>query len=296
MEFSLPSVFLPVDQILPIAKAADEAGFTRIVLPDSLFYPEDQALDYPYTPDGSRMWDENTPWTEALTIAAAMAAVTESIRFCPQVLKLGPRSPLLLSRQIGTVANVSNNRLDMGVGIGWDPNEFEWCGVPFSKRGKRVDEMIDILQQTLAGGWVEYHGEHFDFGRLQISPAPSERVPFYVGGHTEIALKRAARVGDGWTSAMMTYDDIVKTVARLDELLPQYGKTRADRGDGKPYAVQVVCLDKFGKQGYEELDEAGVTDIITVPWLTKGIQFDDPVEPKVEAIFEFAQEYGLKNS
>ena len=75
---------------------------------------------------------------------------------------------------------------------------------PYAKRGKRVDEMIEVIKLVLGGGMVEFHGEFYDFDKLQMSPAPSKPVPFYVGGHTEVALKRAARVGDGWTSAMMT--------------------------------------------------------------------------------------------
>ncbi len=135
-----------------------------------------------------------------------MGAVTSTLRFYTNVMKLGSRNPVLMARQVGSVANLTNNRFGFGVGIGWAPEEFEWCGQPYAKRGKRVDEMIEVIKLLLAGGMVEFHGEFYDFDKLQMSPAPSEPVPFYVGGHTEVALKRAARVGDGWTSAMLTGD------------------------------------------------------------------------------------------
>lgn len=293
VEFSVPVSFSPVDQYLDIARGAEAAGIDRIVLPDSLFHPRRQDKDYPYTPDGSRMWDENTEWVEPLIACAAMGGATSRIRFCPQVLKVGPRNPLLLTRQVGSVALLTGNRLDLGVGIGWDPNEFEWCGAPFKGRGKRTDESLAILREGLRGQWMEFHGDHFDFDELIFTPAPSEQVPFYVGGHTEIALKRAARVGQGWTSAMMGFDDIVATVTRLGELLEEQGRSLDDRGDGKRFAVQVVCLDRYGSKGFAELAEAGVTDIIVMPWLIEGHGYDCTAEQKVESIARFGEKYGL---
>ena len=207
----------PLDQVVELARTAEECGFASVALPDSLFYSETVSADYPYTPDGSRMWNADTPWGDPLIMAAAMGAATSTIRFYTQVLKLGSRNPLLLARQLLTVAHLTQNRFGFGVGIGWSPEEFRWCGVPYERRGKRVDEMIEVIQLVLGGGMVEYHGEFFDFDKLQMSPAPTAPMPFYVGGHTEVALKRAARVGDGWTSAMIKFDDLVDGHRRLDE-------------------------------------------------------------------------------
>ncbi len=201
------------------------------------------SADYPYTPDGSRMWNADTPWVDPFVAAAAMGAVTSRIHFYTQVLKLGSRNPLLLARQIGSVAAMTDNRFGLGVGIGWAPEEFEWCGAPYENRGTRVDEMIDVLKLVLGGGMVEYHGDFFDFDRLQMSPAPTEPVPFYVGGHTAAALKRAARVGDGWTSAMIKFDDL------------QDGDRVAAATSGafeRPFEIQAVCIDRFGLDGYRQ--------------------------------------------
>ncbi|MCX5043340.1 TIGR03619 family F420-dependent LLM class oxidoreductase [Aldersonia sp. NBC_00410] len=284
MKFTVGVAMSPLDQLSGLAQTAEECGFASIALPDSLFYMETAAEKYPYTPDGSRMWNEETPWVDPLIAAASMAAVTKTIRFYTNVLKLGSRNPLLLARQVGSVANLTGNRFGFGVGIGWAPEEFEWCGAPYAKRGARVDEMIEVIKLVLDGGMVEYHGKFFDFDRLQMSPAPSEKVPFYVGGHTEVALKRAARVGDGWTSAMMKLDDLKSTMARLDELRAEYG--RAD----EPFEIQAVCIDRFGKAGYEEMAEAGITDAITVPWIFDGLGFDAPLGAKQDSLRKFAAE------
>ncbi len=285
MKYTCAVPMCQIDQLVEIAKTAEEVGFDSIALPDSIFYMEKQAADYPYTPDGSRMWDENTPWVDPLIAAGAMGAVTSTLRFYTNVMKLGSRNPLLLARQVGSVANLTNNRFGFGVGIGWAPEEFEWCGVPYAKRGKRVDEMIDIIKLVLAGGMVEFHGDFYDFDRLQMSPAPSAPVPFYVGGHTDAALRRAVRAGDGWTSAMLTCEQLGEIIGKLTALLAEH-----DRADD-PFEFQAVCIDKFGVDGHRELAGVGVTDYIGMPWVFDGLGFDAPLEQKKDSLKRFADTY-----
>lgn len=285
MKYSCSIFMSPLEQLTELAKTAEEVGFDSIALPDSLFFMETASEKYPYTPDGSRMWTPETPWVDPLIAAAAMGAVTSTLRFYTNVLKLGSRNPLLLARQVGSVANLTNNRFGFGVGIGWAPEEFEWCGVPFARRGKRVDEMIEVLKLTLAGGMVEFHGEFYDFDRLQISPAPSEPVPFYVGGHTDVALKRAARVADGWTSAMMTVEQLRTTVGKLNALRAEFGR------DDQPFEIQAVCIDRFGVDGHRDIAEAGVTDNIVIPWVFDGLGFDASLADKKDSLKRFADTY-----
>ncbi|RRO17543.1 TIGR03619 family F420-dependent LLM class oxidoreductase [Saccharopolyspora rhizosphaerae] len=282
MKFTMSVAMTPLDQLTELARTAEECGFTSIALPDSLFYSEHVSAEYPYTPDGTRMWDAETPWVDPLIAAAAMGAVTTRLRFYTSVLKLGPRNPVLLARQLASVASMTGDRFGLGLGLGWAPEEFEWCGAPYAKRGARVDEMIEILRLVLGGGMVEYHGKFFDFDKLQISPAPAKPVPFYVGGHTEPALKRAARVGDGWASAMMGIAELRETIDRLGELRASY-----DRAD-EPFEIQAVCVDRFGVDGYREQAEVGVTDAIVVPWVFDGHGFDAPLEAKLDSIRKFA--------
>ncbi|HVV12482.1 TIGR03619 family F420-dependent LLM class oxidoreductase [Amycolatopsis sp.] len=283
MKFSISVAMNPLEQFSELAQTAEECGFSSVVLPDSLFYSESVSAEYPYTPDGSRFWNAETPWADPLVAVAAMGAVTSEIEFYTSVMKLGSRNPVLLARQVNSVAAFSGNRFGLGLGVGWSPEEFEWCGAPYANRGKRVDEAIDVLRLILDGGMVEYHGKYFDFDKLQMSPTLSKRVPFYIGGHTEVALKRAARVGDGWSSAMMKLEDLKTTIARLRELRAEYGKTG-------PYEFQAVCIDRFGLDGYREQAEVGVTDVVTQPWVFDGIGFGDPVGPKKDSIKKFADE------
>ncbi|MCX2949064.1 TIGR03619 family F420-dependent LLM class oxidoreductase [Lentzea sp. NEAU-D7] len=280
MKFTVGIAMSPLDQLTDLARCAEECGYASIALPDSLFFSEKVSADYPYTPDGSRMWNADTPWVDPFVAAAAMGAVTSRINFYTQVLKLGSRNPLLLARQVGSVAHMTGNRFGFGVGLGWSPEEFEWCGVPFKNRGPRVDEMIDVLKLVLGGGMVEYHGDYFDFDRLQMSPAPTAPVPFYVGGHSPAALKRAARVGDGWTSAMIKFEELRSVIARLTDL----GCFE------RPFEIQAVCIDRFGLDGYRQLAEIGVTDTIVVPWLFYGVGFDGSLQAKKDGLRRFADE------
>ena len=109
-QFSLAVAMSPLEHIVPLAQVAEECGFTSIALPDSLFYSEQVSADYPYTTDGSRMWDQDTPWPDPLIAAGAIGAATTTIRSYTQVLKLGSRNPLLLSRQLLTVAALKSHR------------------------------------------------------------------------------------------------------------------------------------------------------------------------------------------
>ena len=284
MKFTLAVAMNPLDQLVELAKTAEECGFASVALPDSLFYSEKVSADYPYTPDGSRFWNADTPWVDPLIAAAAMGTATERIRFYTQVLKLGSRNPVLLARQVGSVAALTGDRFGFGVGLGWSPEEFAWCGTEYAHRGPRADEAIEVLKLILGGGMVDYHGEYYDFDKLQMSPTPKQPVPFYVGGHTEAGLRRAARIGDGWTSAMIKFDDLRQVIARLGELRAEYG--RADL----PFEIQAVCIDKFGVDGYRDLFEAGVTDVIVMPWMNYGIGFDGELAAKQDAVRRFTHD------
>ncbi|MFN7956396.1 MAG: TIGR03619 family F420-dependent LLM class oxidoreductase [bacterium] len=285
MKFTMALALTPPEQYLPLARTADECGIDSIALPDSVFYPEKVSADYLYTADGSRFWDAETPWLEPWVAIPAMAAVTTRIRFYTHVLKLAIRNPLLVAKTVGSAAVLSGNRVGLGVGLGWIPEEFAWCGTDYASRGPRANEAIEIIRLLLAGGMVEYHGKHYDFDRLQMSPAPTAPVPIYVGGHSKPALKRAARLGDGWCAAMATEEEIRGYIRELAALRKELGR------EHEPYEIQVACTDVFDLDGMKRLAEAGVTDFITAPWMFAGVAPDEPVTAKQDGIRRFADEY-----
>jgi len=277
---------LPADHLLPLARAAEASGFTTITVPDSVFFPEHVTADYPYSADGSRFWPPETPFVEPFVAIAAMAAVTERVRFLTNVVKLPLRDPLLVAKQLSSLAVLSGNRVALGVGLSWIPEEFAWTRTDMRTRGARTDEMIDILRLVCAGRgpeWVEYHGEHYDFGRLMISPAPDEPVPIYVGGHSEAALRRAARRGDGWISVQSTRAQLIEAIDELVRLRKEHGR------EGEPFEVNALCVDVFEVDGYRALEDAGVTELQAVPWYYYG---GDPnaLTTQIDALHRFGDE------
>ena len=163
--------------------------------------------------------------------------------------------------------------------------------MPFAKRGALVDEMLEIFRLAGTGDFFSYSGEHFSFEELSLAPVPPDPIPLYIGGHSKKALARAARVGMGWTSAMIEFDQLSDVIATIGENLRSAGRSLADRGDGKPFAIQVVSMDKFGTAGFADLAGAGVTDVIVMPWMMSGLGFDAPVEDKIATMETFADKY-----
>jgi probable F420-dependent oxidoreductase len=274
----------PVDHLLPMARAAEEAGFDTITVPDSIFYPERVSADYPYSADGGRFWAPETSFPDPFVSISAMVAVTERIRFLTNVLKLAIREPLSDAKQLSSVAALSHDRVALGVGLSWIPEEFTWTHNDMRTRGKRADEMIEILKLVCAGGgprWVEYHGRYYDFDRLMMSPAPERPVPIYVGGLSEPGFRRAARLADGWISVQNTTAEIIGAIEALRRYLAEYG--RAD----VPFAINALPTDTFDLDGYRRLADAGVTEIQAVPWYFTG-KDPDALSDRIDSLAWFA--------
>jgi probable F420-dependent oxidoreductase len=285
MRFTVPLPMLPAHHLVPMARAAESTGFASVALPDSVFFPEHVSADYPYTADGSRWWPADTPMVDPFVGIPAMAAVTERITFFTNVVKLPLRNPLLVAKQVASIATMSQDRFRLGVGLSWMPEEFRWTGTEMRTRGARTDEAIEIIRAVCAGhgpDWVEHHGPHYDFDRLMISPAPERPVAILVGGHSEPALRRAARLGDGWISAGQTVDELAETVATLRRLLDDEG-----RGDD-PFEINALCLDVFDAAGYQRMADLGVTEAQTVPWYFYGGDPND-LSVQIDSLARFAE-------
>jgi probable F420-dependent oxidoreductase len=277
----------PADHLLPMARRAEEVGFDTITVPDSVFFPEQVTASYPYSGDGSRFWTGETPFLDPFVSISAMAAVTERIRFLTNVVKLPIRDPLLVAKQLSSMAVLAHDRVGLGVGLSWIPEEFAWTGTDMRTRGKRADEMIDILRLVCGGGgpqWVEYHGTYYDFDRLMISPAPSAPVPIYVGGLSEPGLRRAARTGDGWISVQNSEAEITDAIDALARYRAEYDRS------GTPFEINVLCTDVFDLDGYRRLADLGVTELQAVPWYFTGGDPDD-LQVQLDSLAWFADEF-----
>lgn len=286
MRFTVPLPMMPAHHYVPMAKAAEEHGFDSIAVPDSVFYPETVSGDYPFSADGGRWWPAETPFLDPFVAIPAMAAVTARITFFTNVLKLPLRHPLLVAKQVASIAALSGDRFRLGVGISWIPEEFAWTGTEMRTRGARTDEAIEIIRLVCAGGgpaWVEHHGQHYDFDRLMIAPAPEQPVKVLVGGHSDFAMRRAARLGDGWISANVMAAELEELVARLHGHLADAG--RSPEG----FEVNGLAMDVLDADGFRRLEAAGVTECQVVPWYFYGGDPND-LGVQLDSLRRFADE------
>jgi probable F420-dependent oxidoreductase len=256
VRFTYAEAMTDATYYLPLAQAAEAAGYASITVADSIAYPKDSDSTYPYTPDGSRTFLEDKDFIETFVLVAAMGAVTSTLRFTPFVLKLPVRPPVLVAKQAASVAALTNNRVALGVGISPWPEDFAIMGVPFARRGKRMDECMDIVRGLTAGGYFEFHGEFYDIPAIKISPTPSEPIPLLVGGHADAALRRAVVRGDGWMHGGGGTDE-------LDVLLAKIADIRNAEGlEHQPFEIHVISLDAYTVDGIKRLEDRGVTDVI----------------------------------
>jgi probable F420-dependent oxidoreductase len=289
MRFTYAETFCDPTFLAPLAQAAEEAGYDSFAVPDSVIFPAESDSTYPYTDDGDRAFLEDKPIIEPFALVPYLAALTERIRFTTFVVKLAIRPPVLVAKQAASVAVLSGNRLRLGVGISPWPEDFAAMGLPWEKRGQRMDECVQVLRGLLRspepGGWFEHHGEVLDVERLKICPAPSEPVPILIGGHSAPALRRAARLGDGWIHAGGGPEDLGEMLTRLHELRAEAG--RAD----EPFEVHAISLDAFSVDGVRRLEEQGVTDVVVgfrYPYTTEPDT--QPLQTKVDLLRRFADD------
>jgi probable F420-dependent oxidoreductase len=253
MRFSLAEAMCEPSHYLPLAI---RAGWTSFTLPDSICYPEISDSKYPYTPDGERHFLEDRPFIEPFSLIPAMGAVTERLRFTTFVVKLPIRNPVLVAKSASSVAVMTQNRFGLGVGLSPWPEDFRVCGQDWKSRGKRMDEMIEIIRGLTGGGFYEFHGACYDLESIKICPVPSQPIPILIGGHAEVALRRAARIGDGWMHAGGDPQVLEALIKRLSELRREYGRER------DPFEVHVISFDGYTIDGARRLEDLGVTDLI----------------------------------
>ena len=223
MKFSYQVGMCEPDHYLPLARAAEEAGFHGLTIPDSICYPQEASARYPYNKDGSREFLESVPFVESLIAVAAMAAVTQQIELATFVYKLAVRQAPVVAKQVQGIQVLSGNRFVFGVGISPWEEDFAVCGVPWDKRGQRLDEQIDILRGLESGDFFAYRGEVHDMPANKMCPAPSQPTPILIGGHAEPALRRAARVGDGWMCAGADLAQLQAYISLIRQLREEYG-------------------------------------------------------------------------
>src|SRR5271166_2380750 len=253
------TAFMHANEAVPVARMLDEAGFDGIVVSDHLIYPRHLSSPYP-SATGKPMWTPETAWPDSWVLIGAMAAVTRRIRFTNAVY-IAPARPLLeVAKLVATAAVISGDRVALTVGAGWMREEFELMGQDFTNRRKRLDEMIQALPALWRGGWVSWNGKHYQVPELMLEPHPLNPVPIMCGGESEAALRRAARLCDGWVGTAYTWEEAEERVATLNALRRSYGR------ENDPFDIMLAIRAEPSVEMFTRAEDIGVTAVMCSPW------------------------------
>jgi probable F420-dependent oxidoreductase len=264
---------------------AERAGIASLWGVDHVVMPQHVESKYvlprkPATIADDAVSDLLSPNFELVTTLAFVAALTKQIKLGTAVQVLPIRNAVLNARQLATIDRYAGGRLVFGVGVGWLKEEADAMNMPWDRRGARVDEQIALMRTiwTAPGNHVEFHGEFWDIPSMDPEPRPVQRpIPILVGGHSDIAIDRAARIGDGWIAAAMSSE-------RLSELIPRL-VTAARRHDRDPSSLPVYCGVRPGGTSLEELrryQELGVYSLeVTLETIDDLKRFAGDVLPQL---------------
>jgi len=289
---SLVSV-MEVDQLIPIAKYAEELGFGGITCADHLVMPTTIKSKYPYTPDGEVFWPDTTPWPDPWVTLATMGAHTSKIQMMTNIYLAALRDPFTAAKSVGTAAVFNEGRIACGVASGWIREEYELAGIDFDTRGPRLNELLHVMRKLWTGENVSHRGEFFNFDARML-PAPQKKVPIWCGGGTKPAIRRAAMF-DGWLPLQMTLAQATEAAGHIRGLRTEMGL---------PLEGFTICIppaEPVTDDFIAGLNKIGIDDLIVIgPWIPtpfEAVKMIDPgddfsqLEVKKKAMKRYAETY-----
>ena len=243
------------------AQTAEELGFACLYAPEHVVFFPRYKDKYPYTTDGAPNWGPDTGIYDPLFVCAAAALHTTTLRVCTSVAILPERPALLAAKEVMTLDHLSGGRFDFGVGLGWSSEEYEALGVPWQGRATRMDEYIEAIRAAWGEERATYHGATINFDEVVLRPAPLGRIKILIGGDSEPAMRRAARLGDGWYGWWAS-GELEPHLANLHSVLAAHGRSHDESFDlrvGLPISTQ--SLDRVAEQ-VAEARRLGVDEFV----------------------------------
>ncbi len=299
MKFSMSLSGLGARHYPEVAEAAEANGFISIAIPEHLIFPAEMPPFYSYTADGYPPMHSDTPAFDPFVVLAGVATRTTTIRLATGVFILPLRHPIGVARSVITLDRMSGGRVDLGIGVGWMPDEFEIVGQDFHNRGRRTDEMIELMRRLWSEETIEFHGEFYDIPPVKFLPKPINKergIPIIVGGTSPGALRRAGRLGDGWvhhtqiraslyngeSNPGVNNDDFIQLADHLEVI--RRHRDEAGRSDA-PF--EIIAGMGATLEGMRRSEELGVTTYQVGP-TTAGLK--GTKESFIDWIKEFADE------
>ncbi|MFP8875830.1 MAG: TIGR03619 family F420-dependent LLM class oxidoreductase [Myxococcota bacterium] len=259
MKFWISLSHTATEHVVRLAQRAESVGFEGVSLADHMFVPEVIESKYPYSPDGSPPFAKTIHHPDVWALISAMATATKTLRFTLTTYILPLHDVFETARGAATAAVLSQGRAHISVGVGWMKDEFDIRGIDWKSRGRRTDEMIEVMRKLWSGEPTEHHGDFYDFRPLTMRPAPPGPIPILVGGSSPPALRRSATLGDGWIGHGHTPDE---TEALLDEI----ARLRAEAGrSAEPFECMVPLATEPDAGDYERLAKKGMDAVVSFP-------------------------------
>lgn len=280
MRFHQGVTFLPIHDVVALAAATDDLGYAGLMISDHIFNARELTSRYTYSTahDGSPFWEPDTEWPDPMCFVSGLATVTKNLTFTTGVYVAPARDLMTVAKSVGTAAVLSNDRIRLGVGVGWCEEEFAATGQDFSNRGKRLDEMIVALRALWRGGWVEHHGDYYDVPACKMLPAPSRPVPILGGGGSPAALRRAATLCDGWiTHGAGPEEHAWEQLALIRRALDDAGR------DDDGFDIYLAVNARPDPDLYKRFADAGVSDMLCAPWMSADVPSDAPHDARLKA-------------
>ena len=246
------------ENLVTAARWAEELGYHSVWVSDHVVLPEKSVSFYPYDPNGHWPYPADTPWLDPLLALAWAAAAAPSVKLGTSVMIVPLRHPILLAKQLSSLDFLSGGRVILGVGAGWMEEEFDLIGVPFERRGPRTAEMIALMRAFWAGEMVNFEREFYHVADSQMSPRPVQpTIPIVWGGHSDAALKRVARVGDGWHPTQITLEQLAEGVTKLRRFCEEAGRDPASvlvvARPGRVYPITAETQARHVELGIQHL-------------------------------------------
>ena len=214
------------EMLTHLATTAERCGVESIWTIEHVIIPVGYKSTYPYDPSGKIPAPEQVPMPDPLIPLAYAAAVTTTLRLATGILILPQRHPIYVAKEVATLDVLSHGRVILGIGIGWLEEEFQALGVPFADRAARTAECVRAMRSLWKPEPEPFDGKFFRWGKLESNPKPVQQpgVPIVVGGHTELAARRAARYGDGFFPGVADDDKLTWLLGIMREECAKLGR------------------------------------------------------------------------
>ena len=210
---------------IEFAQAAEAAGFESLWTVEHVVVPSNYESAYPYSPTGKMPGGEDSLIPDPLIWLTFLASATTRIRLATGILILPQRNPVVLAKELATLDHLSGGRLELGIGVGWLEEEFDAIGVPFADRGRRNDDYVAAMRALWTEDRADYHSDFTNFDQCIMRPRPvNGSIPIHIGGHTDIAAKRAGRLGNGFFPGKGSHEELARAFDLVRDTAQKNGR------------------------------------------------------------------------